>query len=225
MKSIVCVCVAIVACLALAHASEKCETPPTWEARIVYSDPDRAWGIHAHHSQDGEGERVSVYEEIEDFHEQKRDYFHRIWHYKTGYHYKYDLQRKNCTYWKHEYEFRPIHIPDSAKFITDLYVGSAAIEGGSTEVGYWYDQFWHPQVGQWEAEFTLRGCVPVREWYEDTDQGIIYQGWYNVVLGISDPSIFDPYPNCKLGEGLADIPPYAAAHVGAYEGMRAHRGL
>jgi len=205
----------VVAVAYLASAQQHCDTPPTWQANLVYTDPARGWAINAKHSQDGAGERVSIYEEVNDYHEQKREFLHKIWHYQTGYEYRIDLQKKNCTYYKHQYDFRPVHIPEHAKFVTDMYIGSSALIGGSVEVSYWTDMYFTPNIGHWEGEFTLFGCVPVREWYEDDDIGIIHNGWYNVVLGIADPDIFTPpeLSTCKEGSGPASYPPYAAARL------------
>jgi len=185
-----------------------------FEGKLIYSDPGKGWGINSRHAQDGEGERVSIFEEVNDYHSQKRDYLHRIWHYKTGHEYRIDLKKGNCSYHKIEHKFRRIEIPRSAEKQRDLFVGTSAFPGGYVEVGFYTDSWFHPTVEHWQGEFTaaITGCLPIREWYEDADVGIIYSGWYNIVLGISDPNVFTAPSDCKQGEGVASYPPWAPSN-------------
>jgi hypothetical protein len=191
--------------------AQHCETPRVFEGKLIYSDPSKGWGISSHHVQDGKEERVSIYEEINDYHQQEREYLHRIWHYRTGYEYRIDLHKQNCSYHKIDHKFRPIEIPRTAEKQRELFVGTSAFPGGYVEVGFYTDSFYTPQVAHWQGEFTalMTGCLPIREWYEDQSVGIIYSGWYNLVLGINDPNVFTPPSDCQPADTVASRPPWA----------------
>ena len=92
--------------------------------------------------------------------------------------------------------FVPIGVPDGASYSGGYIIGSAGVADGGLEV-----MSWAAKLGaeEWRGFFTAEDCVPVRQTRVPEGSNTDFHGteYYNVVLGLSDPTAFVPPANCQ----------------------------
>ena len=85
---------------------------------------------------------------------------------------------------------QPLAVPDKANYTGSEYIGSAS---DGVEVTEWRSQDSWGGVAQthW-LRYTAQTCLPVSSHVTNKETGWKLQEWSDVVLGIGDPTIFDP---------------------------------
>jgi hypothetical protein len=201
-----------------AQHDHHCYTPPNFGADAMirhHEDGGRHddFGVRAHFWQDGERHRVATYEIVED-HRDQEDKYHRIYffhhdvhHPSGGVEFKINLNAKTCTREDLTREFRPLEIPQNATFSHQQYVGSSGERGGSILTNFFRASFQHRHGdARWEGLFTSGdiGCWPVEDIFEDrsdSTRSVTHTSYYNLVQGISDPSVFE-VPSICFNDGI-----------------------
>jgi len=93
--------------------------------------------------------------------------------------------------------FFPIGIPPGGTYDDDVFFGCGGFPDGGFEAFNYHED---NANGTWYQTFSSRGCVPVQfvRIINNTNPVDVTQYyWSNVVLGIVNPNIFVPPPECK----------------------------
>jgi len=101
-----------------------------------------------------------------------------------------------CTKSTIPYPWRPYAIGPNDVFVGAEVLGSTAIAGAYVDVNRWQSDYIN---GTEHNMVTLRGCVPVRrERIDNTTNpnNIQQEHWYDDVIGIPNPNVFVPPPQC-----------------------------
>jgi len=213
LYTLLCCSALLLAYVNAADEHRHCVTPPNWEAttiikgHVVKDHHADHFGVHSHYHQDGQRHRVAIYEMVD--YQGNQDYYHKIYlhhheehHPEPGVEFRINLKTKECTKHELDYPFRPIEIPSNATHHSEQYVGSAGYRDGSVLTGFYTASFEHEHgKARWQGIFTSRdtGCFPVSEVFESKrheETEVTSMEFFNVVLGISDPSIFYPPEEC-----------------------------
>jgi len=93
--------------------------------------------------------------------------------------------------------FHEIGVPPTARYDSDQFIGCGGIRDGAVET-FTYQQ--DNRNGTLIQTFTTHACVPVhfvRITNTTNPPDVRVADWYNVVLGIDNPNVFIPPPECK----------------------------
>lgn len=117
-----------------------------------------------------------------------------MWRFK-GVEYTINEKTKDCSKTRLTKEFIPLQVEDGAKWEGDFTIGAPQIKGGSLECTVWSLE---TTKSQWTGTFTRTGCIPVRirQSVSGDDRTFITEDYYDVVAGITDPSVFVPPREC-----------------------------
>lgn len=205
------------------HGPHHCETPPVWSAEILsriddkHDDRSSHFGIKQKFFQDAEHARVASYDVEEEGREKREHYEQRIYlfHHEEhrpegGVEFRINLKDKSCTRHDLDDEFRPVEIPHNATHLSQQYIGASGVREGSVLTNHFgIEHEDHDSEARWEGEFTDRevGCFPVTETFEEKSKDHdgehevrAHTQYYNIVLGISDPSVFEIPEECEHHE-------------------------
>jgi len=96
------------------------------------------------------------------------------------------------------YPFRYYGVGPNDTFSTDEIIGSTAIQNGYVECSSWSYNW---QNGSDHHTLTRRGCVPVTRLTITNNtkpEDVREELWFDVVIGITNPQIFVPPPECNV---------------------------
>jgi len=187
------VCVAIAVC---AQVPPRCVCPTEFEGRIFEIDPGRGWALRAKYSYDFANARTCVLEEIFDGASANRDYYQRINLWKAKKSYLINLKDKTCQIEEIKSKFRRMGVPTNATFTASMILGSSASTSAGLPVNMWYDSWPGEGIDWWYGTYSDLDCLPVSESFSMNSTGYIHTTWFDITLGISDPDVFIPPPEC-----------------------------
>jgi len=107
-----------------------------------------------------------------------------------------ELRSRSCTIYNTDGTFYRHDIDPRANFTGYEYIGSSP---AALELSQWETRNFpfRDTIAHRYQTFTTSQCVPVRDDKYAQAFGFMYEEFSNVVLGIGDPNIFIPNPNCK----------------------------
>jgi len=182
-----------------AETKNPCISPQTWEGKVFTSDTTKAAGQQYFKSflvYDGINRRTASWDEIISG---EKKYFLVIRLFNDHVEYVYDINKKSCEKRPLLHPWRPFGIPQNATYDETLILGSNAFADSGLSTDLWHADFQHGYDHvDWHGEFTTQHCVPVHDWISSrTSTNHVHSTFYDVVLGISNPSVFDPPAACK----------------------------
>ncbi|XP_041354634.1 mammalian ependymin-related protein 1-like [Gigantopelta aegis] len=173
----------------LAQEPKPCESPKQFESRLVTVDPSKQFIRFAYVSYDGVDRRVREEVEIEEG--GKKQFYDFFYLHNIGVEYKVNLLTKQCNKTALTRPFIPWHVPSDAKFQWEGNIGPVTGEHVTLV------QF----TGKFEENFyamtvTSPDCVMIRMDFYSNRTGFVQSDFYDMTLGIHDPSHFIPPPEC-----------------------------
>jgi len=191
-------CVALLLCaLTPALAQVGCRSPTQMTARLLTLEPEENRVIRERFYYDATNIRFAAFEEIQQG--DTFDAFEFIVDYNTRLRYVITRIPNNplkCTVTRLPLgaAFRIIGVPDNATLAGGYTLGM------TLNVNYYTDEFWQ---GGWAGSFTTTGCLPIAIQMQTARHGYTMQDFYDIVIGITDPSVFIPPSACN-GQPILD---------------------
>ncbi|XP_076443031.1 mammalian ependymin-related protein 1-like [Babylonia areolata] len=182
-------------CVALAAAQQPrpCETPEQFEARILTHDFKNGFTQKAKISYDGLNKRVREVEELELG--KDREFYDVLYLFQNNREYRVNLKDKKCNTTTLSRPFIPAGVPPGAHYNGQAVVGPVNIpnehisvirfEGRSDEG--------NPMFGT----VTTPDCLPVNGGFYSNRTGYVFRQYYDVTIGIPDPTVFDIPMECQ----------------------------
>ncbi|XP_031564116.1 mammalian ependymin-related protein 1-like isoform X1 [Actinia tenebrosa] len=181
---------AFMAVLGIAHSSKPCKSPTMWEGEESLEIDAKDLAMYLKVSYDAVNERVRALVQVD-----SAQYEYIILYNK---HRLYSIVRSTgeCKVSKYDKPFVPAQVPDNATFVGDAYFG---LKNTGLSYKTYYGTFAaESSKGDYVLCVTDDACIPF--FSKVTVKGmIIRESFYNVELGIKDPSVFTPPKSCKEG--------------------------
>jgi len=183
--------VVVFAAFVLAQDPPPCDAPNAFECRLMQIDTTRKDPqMRGHYAYDDENHRTSLLADVE----QAKETFHVIELFDIKKRYSISLKTSKCTVEALTHDWHHFGVPPGAKFSGQREIGTDAFVEGGVLVNEWHDS---SNNNNWFGVFTAHGCIPVSDFFQpNTTNGYIHTQFYDVALGISDPSIFIPPSQC-----------------------------
>ncbi|KAI4892321.1 hypothetical protein NFI96_003466 [Prochilodus magdalenae] len=115
--------------------------------------------------------------------------------YKEQVMYKINNENQTCSKQKLTATFHPMEIPDDATLLGQVVLGSSSGPGEGLLVNSWGGEMPEQEV-KYFLTFTEFGCIPISTLYYRPQTGWIATSYFNIVVGIKDPSPLTPPPFC-----------------------------
>jgi len=177
---------------------QPCETPVQWEAVFHRFDQLRGFFERGRFSYDNVRNRTAeniVTQNPNGTFTQVR-WIINLWDVTPAMRYDVNLTTQVCTKSFQNTSFRLYAIGQNDTFLGAEILGSSAILGGYVDATRWQQN--HPN-GTDHNTVTSRGCIPLRRERSDNTtvpNNVFQEHWYNVVIGIPNPNVFIPPPQC-----------------------------
>ncbi|XP_033736126.1 mammalian ependymin-related protein 1-like [Pecten maximus] len=178
-----------------------CSSPPQWQARERVAEFGKDFEEWHKVYYDGSSGRERNIAEIED--NSTREFFDILTLYNENKRYSINMKTKQCNVTAINRPFRHRGVPPNAEFTYTFTLGASGFSGQFITV-----QSFRANVtfGSFHEEYfglvTSPGCVPVSNFYynpmEKTKSEISY---YDLTVGITDPMMFVPPPQCATVAG------------------------
>uniref|UniRef100_A0A665U2W8 Mammalian ependymin-related protein 1 n=1 Tax=Echeneis naucrates TaxID=173247 RepID=A0A665U2W8_ECHNA len=171
----------------LREAATPCLAPPQWEGRWVLYDHSTGRNSQAV-SYDGlnQGPDPAAAQETHPV------FFEYIYLYQSMVMFQIDQKTKDCSKIALTEAWDPFDIPDNSTFEDQYFIGPRRQRGGSGVVRQESDPH-----ETWVGVYTLKDCYPVQETYTRNSSVTTSTRFFNLQLGISDPSVFTPPSTCQ----------------------------
>jgi len=199
--------VALILCLvgiAVAQRPVPCTSPPQWEARLFDSNEQQRLGVQGRLTYDSTYHRERLLDEVEVGTED--DFYDVIALFDLKVEFVYNFKARNCSRRPITREWRDFGIRGNDTSYGEAYIGSSVLPSTGVLVTIWGGNFTTPNnvTGQYISTWTYQGCVPVARTSFSAAFGVSHVSFYDVVLGISDPSVFIPRRECLSDEEWAN---------------------
>ncbi|KAM9449794.1 ependymin-like isoform 5-T5 [Clarias gariepinus] len=109
--------------------------------------------------------------------------------------YEIDYEHKTCQKQELMGEFQPLEIPPNFTFLAQMVLGSLSAPGEGVLVNSWAGETTKNQ-GINVVTYTEFGCLPVAFLFNAPTSDLVVYTFFNIILGIKDPSVFIPPPFC-----------------------------
>ncbi|CAF2488201.1 unnamed protein product [Rotaria sp. Silwood2] len=189
--------------VAVAQQPTPCTSPSQWEGRIFDSNEKQKTTLRGRISYDSAYHRVRVVETIDASSQEMA--FDVLTLYDAKIEFVYDLKSQQCTRREVTQPWRDFGILPDARSYGEAYIGSSALPETGLLITIWGGNFTLPSnetiayVGTW----TYRGCLPVSRTTYSEKYGNEMLSFYDLTVGISDPNVFIPRPECLKAEEYA----------------------
>uniref|UniRef100_UPI00398F2E8A ependymin-like n=1 Tax=Pristiophorus japonicus TaxID=55135 RepID=UPI00398F2E8A len=108
--------------------------------------------------------------------------------------YRFYPDNRTCVKYPLLVPFTKFSIPRNATFGGKVYLGTSSVPAAGLLVSFWRSKV-HGEFSQ--LTVTESGCVPVSELSNTKELGWVIESYFNLSLGISDPNVFVPPPECS----------------------------
>lgn len=122
--------------------------------------------------------------------------------FEEGIFYEIDSKNQSCEKKSLQSTLEPLDIPDDAKFLSAIHVGSASIEGEGLKLDMWTGSM-PDKKGTYTMTVTM-GCLPVSSFYITEAASFLFS-FMEVELEIKDPDLL-VVPSFCLGVPLEETP-------------------
>ncbi|XP_063308228.1 mammalian ependymin-related protein 1 [Pelobates fuscus] len=175
-----------------------CQAPPQWEGRIVAYDHNTGRNIRSLISYDVKQQRIRILEEKKSLVPCKR-FFEYIYLYKESVMFQIEQVTKTCSKNTLTEPWDPYDIPENSTFEDHYYIGGP---GDQITVQEWSDRKPARQYETWIGVYTDKDCYPVQETYTKNGNMTTSTRFFDIQLGIKDPSVFSPPTTCQSAHPL-----------------------
>ncbi|KAL6466673.1 hypothetical protein MHYP_G00244770 [Metynnis hypsauchen] len=170
------------------------ESPPQLEGGLTVASASGQFFLIGKYIYDANGERIR----FGDFVQQKNQTFHDdfLLLYKEGVMYRINKEKQTCTKKQLSDTFHLMEIPANATTLGQITLGSFSRPGQGLLVNPWTGEI--PAAdAKYLMSFTAHGCLPISCSYHTPQTGWIAISYFNIIVGIKDPSPLTPPPFCK----------------------------
>eukprot|EP00117_Sycon_ciliatum_P004793 scpid86964/ scgid9014/ Mammalian ependymin-related protein 1 len=181
-----------------------CDSPVQWEAGYAMFNPREGheFTVHGRYSYDKLNLRKRRYEEVDDIMHPDYQFLEVIELFKDEKRYVIDMRTRLCheepLYHPDEKNngFHDHDVPSGARLDGVRVLGCKDVEEGYLNISQWSYRYVDRQYN-WAGSFTFDKCIPTRsDAFNSTTFGLIFEEFYDVVPGISDPNVFIPPAQC-----------------------------
>ncbi|KAG5285404.1 hypothetical protein AALO_G00003000 [Alosa alosa] len=170
-----------------------CLAPLQWEGRIVEYDHSTGRNTRASMSYDGQNQRIRILEQKRG-HVPCKKYFEYIYLFQSGVMFQIEQVTKQCSKLALTQAWDPFDIPLNSTYEDQYFIGGP---GDMIEVQEWSDRKPARQNEAWLGVYTVKDCYPVQETYTRNTSVTTSTRFFDLALGISDPSVFTPPSTCQ----------------------------
>ncbi|KAG8442757.1 hypothetical protein GDO86_011532 [Hymenochirus boettgeri] len=175
-----------------------CKAPLQWEGRTVLYDHDTGRNTRATVSYDANLQRIRILEERKSLVPCKR-FFEYIFLYQDAVMFQIEQVTKICSKNSLTDPWDPYDIPENSTYEDQYYIGGP---GDQIFVQEWSDRKPARKYETWVGVYTLVDCYPVQETYTKNDSTTTSTRFFDIKLGISDPSVFNPPSTCQAAQSV-----------------------
>ncbi|XP_042331155.1 mammalian ependymin-related protein 1 [Sceloporus undulatus] len=177
-------------------ASSPCKAPEAWEGRTVVYDHGTGRNTRAALAYDSPNQRLRVWEERKGLIPCKK-FFEYIYLYKDAVMFKIEQVTKLCSKMPLNDPWDPFDIPDNSTYEDQYYIGGP---DDQIMVQEWSDRKQARKFETWVGVYTVKDCYPVQETYTKNYSVTTSTRFFDLKLGISDPSVFIPPSTCQTAQ-------------------------
>uniref|UniRef100_G1KU93 Mammalian ependymin-related protein 1 n=2 Tax=Anolis carolinensis TaxID=28377 RepID=G1KU93_ANOCA len=170
--------------------------PLQWEGRTVAYDHVTGRNTRASVTYDSPNQRLRVLEEKKGLIPCKK-FFEYIYFYKDAVMFQIEQVTKLCTKVPLSDPWDPFDIPDNSTYEDQYYIGGP---GDQIMVQEWSDRKRARKLETWVGVYTVKDCYPVQETYTKNYSVTTSTRFFDLKLGISDPSVFIPPSTCQTAQ-------------------------
>ncbi|XP_003470134.1 mammalian ependymin-related protein 1 [Cavia porcellus] len=173
-----------------------CQAPQQWEGRQVVYQQSSGHNSRALLSYDGPNQRVRVLDERKALIPCKR-LFEYILLYKDGVMFQIEQATKQCAKIPLTKTWDPLDIPDNSTFEDQYSIGGPQEQ---ITVQEWSNRKSARTYETWIGVYTAKDCYPVQETFIHNFSVVLSTRFFDVQLGIKDPSVFTPPSTCQTAQ-------------------------
>ncbi|XP_008589926.1 PREDICTED: LOW QUALITY PROTEIN: mammalian ependymin-related protein 1 [Galeopterus variegatus] len=177
-------------------APRPCQAPQQWEGRRVLYRQSSGRYSRALLSYDGLHQRLRVLDERKALIPCKR-LFEYILLYKDGVMFQIEQATKQCSKIALKDPWDPLDIPQNSTFEDQYSIGGPQEK---VTVQEWSDRKSARAYETWIGIYTVKDCYPVQETFTKNYSVILSMRFFDVQLGIKDPSVFSPPSTCQTAQ-------------------------
>ncbi|XP_058930792.1 mammalian ependymin-related protein 1 [Kogia breviceps] len=177
-------------------AQRPCLAPQQWEGRQVLYRQSTGRYSRALLSYDGLNQRVRVLDERKALIPCKR-LFEYILLYKDGVMFQIEQATKQCSKITLTDPWDPLDIPQNSTFEDQYSIGGPQEQ---ITVQEWSDRKSARSYETWIGIYTVKDCYPVQETFTKNYSVILSTRFFDIQLGIKDPSVFTPPSTCQTAQ-------------------------
>ncbi|XP_049637851.1 mammalian ependymin-related protein 1 [Suncus etruscus] len=178
------------------RAPKPCRAPEQWEGRQVLFQQSSGLNRRARLSYDGLQRRVRVLEERKALVPCKR-LFEYILLFNDGIMFRIEQATKQCSKFTLTDPWDPLDIPENSTFEDQYSIGGPQEQ---ITVQEWSDRKSARSYETWIGIYTLKDCYPVQEIFTKNYSVIFSTRFFDIELGIKDPSVFIPPSTCQAAQ-------------------------
>ncbi|XP_062478104.1 mammalian ependymin-related protein 1 [Pezoporus occidentalis] len=176
--------------------AEPCQAPRQWEGRTVTYEHGTGRNTRAAVSYDGPNQRLRVLEERKALIPCKK-FFEYIFLYKDAVMFQIEQVTKLCSKVALTEPWDPYDIPANSTYEDQYYIGGP---GDKIMVQEWSDRKPARKLESWVGVYTVTDCYPVQETYTKNYSVTTSTRFFDLQLGIADPSVFTPPSTCQTAQ-------------------------
>ncbi|NXD52296.1 EPDR1 protein, partial [Corvus moneduloides] len=181
---------------AAAAGAEPCQAPRQWEGRTVFYEHGSGRNTRAAVSYDGPNQRLRILEERKALIPCKK-FFEYILLYKDAVMFQIEQVTKLCSKIALTEPWDPYDIPANSTYEDQYYIGGP---GDEVMVQEWSDRKPARKLESWVGVYTVKDCYPVQETYTKNYSVTTSTRFFDIHLGIADPSVFTPPSSCQTAQ-------------------------
>uniref|UniRef100_A0A8C5MZZ6 Mammalian ependymin-related protein 1 n=1 Tax=Leptobrachium leishanense TaxID=445787 RepID=A0A8C5MZZ6_9ANUR len=170
-----------------------CQAPLQWEGRMVKYNHTTGRNTRAFISYDATMQRMRILEERKSMIPCRR-FFEYIFLYKDAVMFQIEQTTKSCSKNTLTEPWDPYDVPENSTFEDHYYIGGP---GDQITVQEWSDRKPARQHEKWVGVYSDKDCYPVQETYMKNESMTTSTRFFDIVLGIQDPSVFNPPTTCQ----------------------------
>ncbi|XP_067418619.1 mammalian ependymin-related protein 1 [Emydura macquarii macquarii] len=170
-----------------------CQAPLQWEGRTVAYEHSSGRNTRAAVAYDGPNQRLRLLEERKGLIPCKK-FFEYIFLYKDAVMFQIEQVTKLCSKIALTEPWDPYDIPDNSTYEDQYYIGGP---GDEIMVQEWSDRKPARKFESWVGVYTVKDCYPVQETYTKNYSVTTSTRFFDIQLGITDPSVFTPPSTCQ----------------------------
>ncbi|NXV55562.1 EPDR1 protein, partial [Molothrus ater] len=181
---------------AAAAGAEPCQAPRQWEGRTVFYEHGSGRNTRAAVSYDSPNQRLRILEERKALIPCKK-FFEYILLYKDAVMFQIEQVTKLCSKIALTEPWDPYDIPANSTYEDQYYIGGP---GDEVMVQEWSDRKPARKLESWVGVYTVKDCYPVQETYTKNYSVTTSTRFFDIHLGIADPSVFTPPSTCQTAQ-------------------------